>query len=97
VILGGAYRYYFGAPNPRFLPFVGSAAGVSILHASGFGSEGHFGAIGNAGLRIFIGPRVAFEAAYTLLYLHVSGATFPESSQSEISFGFAHVFGETGR
>ncbi len=97
VILGGDFRYYFRSPNPRLLPFIGGAAGVNIAHASGFGTQGNFGALGNAGLRIFVAPHVALQAEYTLLWVHVSGDTFAESSLSQLSVGFATVFGGRGR
>jgi hypothetical protein len=93
VILGGFYRYYFRTPNPRFLPYLGGAAGANIAHAAGFGTQSNFGAIGSAGLRIFLARSVAFEANYSLVYAHISGATFQEYTESELSFGFSHVFG----
>ena len=93
VVLGGFYRQYLKGGESRVIPFVGGAAGGNIAHASGFGTQSNFAALGEAGLRVFVARHVALEIGYTLVYVHVKGAGFSDSSLSQISFGFAHVFG----
>jgi len=94
VTLGGFYRYYFRTASPKVVPFVGAAAGGDIAHVSGYGASGNFAAIGNAGIRIFAARHVAFEIGYELLYEHLTGLGFSDSTSSQISIGFAHVFGQ---
>jgi hypothetical protein len=77
----------------RIIPFAGAAAGSNILHSSGFGTQGNFAAIGEGGLRIFLAKHVAIEVGYQLVYVKVDGAGFKDSSLSQLSLGFAHVFG----
>jgi hypothetical protein len=93
IVLGGYYRQYLRSGRNRVIPFVGAAAGSSIIHVSGFGTQGNFAAIGETGLRMFLAKHVAVEVGYKLVYVHVDGAGFKDSSLSQVSFGFAHVFG----
>ena len=91
VLLGGGYRYYFG--NGRARPFLGATAGGNVAHASGVSTQGNAAFAGSGGVRVFVAPRIALDIAYNLVYVHVSGASFSESSESQIAFGFAHTFG----
>lgn len=93
VVLGGFYRQYLRGGDSRLIPFVGGAAGGNIAHASGFGANSNFAALGEAGLRVFVARHVALEIGYDLVYVHIAGLGFSDSSFSQISFGFAHVFG----
>ena len=91
VYLAGGGRYYFKTGSPKVLPYVGADAGVNVI-ADG-SSTSNFLAQGSAGLRVFVTRHVALDFGYTLEYVHISGASFQESTASAITVGFAHVWG----
>jgi hypothetical protein len=96
-IPSGFYRYVQHTSNPRLFPFVGAAAGAVIAHGGGsfFGTgftSSEFAAKGEVGIKYFVAPNVSFDLAYNLLYAHISGAGFKDSSASLIVFGFALTF-----
>jgi hypothetical protein len=93
IFLTGNYRYFFGKPTSKILPYLGGGAGGNILHVSGEGTVGNFLAQGGGGVRVFLAPHVAIDIGYTLDYVHVSGLGFKDSSYSEVTVAFAHVFG----
>jgi ubiquinone biosynthesis protein Coq4 len=51
-----------------------------------------FAAKGEVGLKAFVARNVSFEVAYNLLCAHIAHATFKESTDSMIVFGFALTF-----
>ena len=73
IYLTGNYRYFFGKPTSKILPYIGGGAGGNIAHVSGFGTAGNFLAEGGGGVRIFLAPHVAIDIGYTLDYIHLSG------------------------
>lgn len=94
---GGFYRFVAHTGNPRFFPFVGAEAGAIIAHAGGAGvfrgsTDSRFAAKGEAGIKYFVARNVAFEGAYNLLWAHISGLGFSDSSVSAIVFGFSYTF-----
>lgn len=88
----GFYRFVAHTANPRLFPFVGAAAGGAIEHASGLGTAKQFAAVGEAGIKYFVARHASFDIAYNLLYVHVSGATFKQSTESLSVFGFSLTF-----
>ena len=93
VVLGGFYRQYLVSGEKRVIPYVGAAAGGDIVHFSGSGTNGNFAAIGQGGLRMFVTKHVAVDVGYNLVYVRINGLGFKDSSLSQVSVGFAHVFG----
>ncbi len=93
IFLTGNFRYFFGKPTSKILPYLGGGAGGNILHVSGYGTAGNFLAEGGGGVRVFVAPHVAIDIGYNLVYIHVSGAGFKDSTASEVTVAFAHVFG----
>jgi len=65
----------------------------NVFHSSGGDTYGNFLAEGGGGVRIFVAPHVAIDIGYTLDYIRVSGVGFKDSSYSEVTVAFAHVFG----
>jgi hypothetical protein len=94
VVLGGFYRQYLVSGEKRVIPYVGAAAGADIVHYSVSGTNGNFAAIGQGGLRMFVTKHVALDVGYNLVYVRINGLGFKDSSLSQVSVGFAHVFGK---
>jgi hypothetical protein len=96
-IPSGFYRYLQHTRNPRFFPFVGAAAGGLIAHGSSslFGTgitDSVFATRAEAGIKYFVAQNVSFDTAYNLLYAHIGGAGFKDSSASLLVFGFSLTF-----
>lgn len=94
VVLGGFYRQYLLSGEKRVIPYVGGAAGADVVHLSGVGTNGNFAALGEGGVRMFVTKHVAVDVGYSLVYVHIDGLGFKDSSLSQVSVGFAHVFGK---
>jgi hypothetical protein len=67
------------------------AHGGASFFGTGFTSS-EFAAKSEVGIKYFVARNVSFDLAYNLLYAHVAGAGFKESSASLIVFGFSLTF-----
>lgn len=92
IYLSGYYRYYFHTGNPKFFPFFGGSGGGNIFHIRGTSTATNFVARGEAGVRYFVAKHVALDVGYNLVYIHVRGLGFKDSSTSQIGVGFSTVF-----
>jgi hypothetical protein len=93
VFVQGRYRHLFSTGNPKIYPFLGAAGGINILSASGSSTAHNALGTAEAGMKFFVSQKTAFELAYNFQYIHISGGSFTDNSQSVITFGFTHLFG----
>ena len=80
---------------PRLAERVYLSAGTAIggYNVGALGaSTTRFAAEAFVGPRIFLVPHIALDIQYALLYSHIPGATFTESSGSTIATGFSFFF-----